>query len=92
MVATHTYNKSLGVHVVPSSSSANNAYENNRDYREIHRKLQNKKRDYALPQSDRSKNNETRWGPAFNELARDISVKVKHQLNPFHRLMIILAR
>ena len=66
--------------MVPSSSSANNAYENNREYREIHRKLLNKKRDYATPQSDQERNANTKWGPSFNELARKISVEVANLL------------
>lgn len=65
-----------GSHVIPGSTIALSAYENNPDQKEIARKLANKQRDYALPQSDSHRNIGTRWGKTFNEMARGIALTV----------------
>ena len=65
--------KYSGCHIVPGSGQARLARENNAEYQEVHRKLQNKKRDYALPQSDSHRNHGTKYGTQFNQMANSIA-------------------
>ena len=67
---------SLGSYVVRGSTVAQSAFENDSEQKEIARKLANKKRDYALPQSDSHRNTGTRFGKTFNEMARGIALTV----------------
>ena len=56
------------------------ARENNAEYQEVHKKLQNKQRDYALPQSDSHRNHGTKYGSNFNQMANSIAHSVRKQI------------
>ena len=61
---------------MPGSAELEMAFKNDSDSMEMSRKLANKKRDYATPQSDAVKNRDTRYGKTFNEMAAGIAQKV----------------
>lgn len=61
---------------MPGSAHLFMAFKNDPESMEMDRKLNNKKRDYALPQSDSHRNSGTKYGKTFNEMAAGLAHKV----------------
>ena len=69
--------RNLGDHVVSGSTAVVKEYENNSNYQYIEDKLHRKTIEYRVPQSDHENNKKTKWGHAFNVMAKEIASQVK---------------